>query len=293
MRLNPDGSRGKSRHIDRPVRNLKAIQRSIARGLLMGWEAPSGMYGAVPGRSALHNAARHVDSPVVVALDVSNCFPSITDRQVFEAFRDTVGCSDEIASLLTRLTTVGHHLPQGAPSSSYLANMVLLPAYIELEPIVAKMGVVMTFFVDDVTLSGARAREAIDVVERSIRRLGLSLNRDKIQIMPAGSRQRATGLVVNRKLTVGRDRMKGFREELMAWRRHGAPANAKARVQGRIQWVAAVSPRQATKLRDLAEVVLAGARIQAARPRYEIEVCTCRLGKGMGASSKQVGLCEA
>src|SRR6185436_20457188 len=74
------------------------------------------------------NAFQHLGKHLVVRIDIQDFFSSITDRQIYSVWADKLGNSPPVASLLTTLTTYRRHLPQGAPTSTYLANLVLLGA---------------------------------------------------------------------------------------------------------------------------------------------------------------------
>ena len=85
----------------------------------------------------------------------------MTNAMVFRVFRGTLGLGDALAHLLTRLTTLDGHLPQGAPTSGALANLILSPVDPVLENIAADLHLVVTRYVDNIDFSGIRAREAI------------------------------------------------------------------------------------------------------------------------------------
>lgn len=116
----------KPRQIDRPVGALKFIQSRIKQYLLASFPFPHTLHGCVPGRSPLTNAGAHGQPPLLVNLDLASFYPSVTCAMVHAVWRDVFHFGPAIATLLTRLTTYRGHLPQGAPTSGYLANIVLL-----------------------------------------------------------------------------------------------------------------------------------------------------------------------
>ena len=63
------------------------------------------------------------------------------------------GFSPDVASVITKLTTFKGHLPQGAPTSTTLANLVFLPTGLKLNEIAKQHNLRFTIFVDDVTFS--------------------------------------------------------------------------------------------------------------------------------------------
>ncbi len=58
-------------------------------------------------------------------------------------------------------------------------------------------GCVVTFYVDDTSISGARAREVIEPIVAVLARHGLRVGRDKTKVMPAHSAQTITGQTIN------------------------------------------------------------------------------------------------
>ena len=115
----------KPRPIDNPRQELSWVQKRIYRRLLKPICFPEHILGAVPKRSVRDNAERHLASNLLVTLDIRQCFPSITNRQVYQVWADLLGCSPPVAKLLTELTTFDRHLPQGAATSPFLANLFI------------------------------------------------------------------------------------------------------------------------------------------------------------------------
>ena len=75
------------------------------------------------GRSIATNARFHVGKAVLVKLDLKDFFTSTRARRVFRYFRQ-IGWNREAAGLLVRLCTHEGGLPQGAPTSPRLSNLV-------------------------------------------------------------------------------------------------------------------------------------------------------------------------
>src|SRR5579862_1194435 len=115
----------KTRIIDNPTNPLKGLQKSVQRNLLRQISLPSYLCGGVKGRSLLDNVFIHLDSKVLVTIDIKSYFPSITNIQVYDVWRHRLKCSHRISEILTKVTTFERHLPQGASTSTTLANLVL------------------------------------------------------------------------------------------------------------------------------------------------------------------------
>lgn len=199
-------SGNKERLIDNPTGPVRALQDRIQERLLAPLYLPDYIHGGVPGRSPISNAAAHLGQRVVVAADIKSFFPSITHHQIFDIWRRTLGCTPTIARYLTQLTSFERHLPQGAPTSTALANLVLHQAGTEVRQASAALGLVHTTFVDDLTFSGEKARDVLGVAVETLRKAGFRLPHRKIKIMGSRVQKRITGAVLGVKLTVPKDK---------------------------------------------------------------------------------------
>lgn len=196
--VNP--KKAKVRKLKVPDKKLKLVQRRILRRILEKYELPDAAHGGVRGKSPKTNAAQHCGKPLVVSMDIRNFYPSVSHRQVAKMFQREFGCGRDTTWLLTRLTTIDGQLPQGAPTSTAIANIVLAAVVDRRsENTASKCNVAVTRFVDDFAFSGSKAKSLVNSTARSVSRLGLRVWRPpkKLKIMPASQRQIVTGLTVN------------------------------------------------------------------------------------------------
>ncbi len=246
--------RRKERPIDNPLEPLKLVQTRIKRRLLDPVTLPSFMCGGVRKRSTQTNARKHVRQPEVVALDIRKFFGSVTNNQVAEMWRARFGASSEVVYLLTRLTTYHGHLPQGAPTSTALANLVILPGIERLYDWCRSQDMNLTIYVDDITVSGREARRSIPVAAHAVSRAGFKLARDKVKVMPSHARQEVTGHTVNRRLSNGRDLLKRARSMVFSAIGLSGTEDDRKRARGLVAHICATSPSQgrwlAEKLAD-------------------------------------------
>jgi RNA-directed DNA polymerase len=173
----------KLRPIDNPLKELSWVQKRIYRRLLKPICFPEHIFGAVPKRSVRDNAERHLDATLLVTLDIRQCFPSITNVQVYQVWRKLLGCSTPVARLLTRLTTFQRRLPQGAATSPLLANLFIWMIDQPLRKACADLDVAYSTWIDDLAFSGERARDLIQEATSVLGAHGLRLSRKKIRIM--------------------------------------------------------------------------------------------------------------
>lgn len=141
-----------TRVINPPKEELKEIQKRINNYLVENVGMPSYAFGGIKGKDNIRNARYHKGQKYVFQTDLKDFFPHITHKMVYEMYV-RVGFSHDVASLLTKLTTYEGHLPQGAPTSTTIANLVFMPIGMILQTIADREELRFTTFVDDVTMS--------------------------------------------------------------------------------------------------------------------------------------------
>jgi reverse transcriptase-like protein len=261
----PHKHNGKIRIVDRPVGLLKEVQGRIKVSFLQPIQFPESFYGGVKGGSPYKNASRHLNQKCLVKIDIRSFYPSVTSKAVYEMWCSEFRFGPDIARVLTQLTTYTGHLPQGASTSGYLANLALLPSADRIRIISEALQVTDTFFVDDIALSGDHARDAIGPVISAIREAGFSIRRDKMSIMAAHDAQVITGLCVNRRQgpTVPRAEIEKIRcgiHQLRMDLRIGEPTQKLERsLRGRIAYVRRTNRGAAGRLERLLNFRLHGA----------------------------------
>lgn len=267
----------KWRHIDNPNNALKGLQSRIYRAILADYEFPPNVVGGIPGRSLLDNVRLHVGQPIIVTFDIRGCFPSINHRRVFTAFRERLRFSADVASILTKLTTFQRRLPQGAPSSAIIANLVMVPLHVELERIARAFNLRWTIYIDDITISGARAREAIEPIIRAIQSNGFAVSHRKLHVMTSRSRQRITGVIVNKLVSAGRRyRIEDIRRSILNLHSAGHASEREIlSITGKVNNVRWLNEKQGVVLQRLADAVLPEPTALTDSPRHSVEWRPC------------------
>jgi RNA-directed DNA polymerase len=129
------------------------IKDRILTDLIEKNELSKYLYGGIKGKCNIENARVHQGKKYHFCTDLKNFFPSISNAAVYEMFMDH-GFSSYNSRLLTKLTTLNNHLPQGTPTSTHISNLVFLKVDRDLVARIEKLGLVYTRFVDDLTFSG-------------------------------------------------------------------------------------------------------------------------------------------
>ena len=149
-----------ARIINPPKPELKDLQKRINTYLVNNIPLPYYAFGGVKGKDNIRNARFHKGQKYVFQTDLKDFFPRITNRMVYAMFVEN-GFSHDVASMLTKLTTFQGHLPQGAPTSTTIANLVFIPIGKAIQSIADREGLRFSTFVDDVTISSQKDFKAI------------------------------------------------------------------------------------------------------------------------------------
>lgn len=184
----------KERQVEVPKVVLERIHRRLFH-LLERIEKPSYLHSGVRGRSYITNAKVHIGNVPLVKLDLKKFYPSVHGARVSRFFTDTMGCSPDVAGLLTRLCTFENHVPTGSCVSQLLAFYAAKPMFDDLHDLAVGADVRDSYYVDDLTWSGQGATpsflwEAKQVVHRH----GFVHHKDRA--FAAGDRKVVTGVML-------------------------------------------------------------------------------------------------
>ena len=161
----PKRSGGK-RRILAPDDATKRLQRTVLRRLLARLRAHPAATGFERGKSIVTNALAHQGQAVVVRMDLVDFFPSTRTKRVYRYFR-RIGWNRRASKTLVRLCTYQGGLPQGAPTSPRLSNLVNYRLDARLAGMAVWLGGVYTRYADDMTISLSEEDRETDWVIRS------------------------------------------------------------------------------------------------------------------------------
>jgi len=204
-----------SRRLLIPDEELKVVQRKILHRVLAKLSVHPAVTGFENGQSIVHNANRHVGQAVVLKMDIEDFFPSTTAEQITRYFQ-RVGWNREAAELLTKLTTHENGLPQGAPTSPRLSNLVNRRLDTRIAWAANRRRATYTRYADDITVSfptdnARRVRGMVQFVRHRLKQEGYRNNRKKEIILRSHQQQRVTGLVVNERVNLPRETRRRLR----------------------------------------------------------------------------------
>ena len=244
----------KPRIIDNPLDELKRIQSRINARLLRPLYIPRYLCGGIAGRSILDNVKMHLGARCLVTIDIRSFFPNVTNLHIYSVWQTVLGCSPEIASLLTRLTTFERHLPQGAPTSTMLANLVLHMVDGPIRAECANQDVNYSTWVDDLAFSGESARYVIQTAVTALRRGGFAVSHRKLRIMGPKDRKELNGLVVSNSVGIHPSMESQIRAGIHNLRCHKVPQECLPgylrSLRGRIAYVSRIVPGKGARFHD-------------------------------------------
>jgi RNA-directed DNA polymerase len=240
--------------IDNPSEERRAVQSLITERLLKQVELPDHMCGGVKGKSVLDNVGLHSDARVLIKMDIARFFPSITNVHVYRVWAGLLRCSPEISGLLTQLTTFERHLPQGGPSSTLLANLVLYSADGPIRAECARVGIRYSWWIDDhLAFSSHDPRPIVPLVVATLCKSGFRISRKKLEIIGPRERKILNGVVLGRRVSVPSERFSRVRSGTHKLREEKVPAAEVDRyVEGLRGSVAQISTVDRARARRLA-----------------------------------------
>lgn len=268
---------GSERVICAPKWQLQRVQQQILRQILYKVPVHSAAHGFVPGRSIVTNAEPHVGAEVIIKFDLEDFFPTIHHYRVVGLFASlgydysdgrfgADDSSNRTAPTLARLCMYtpqarrfGHgHLPQGAPSSPAITNLICRTLDARLTGLATKNGGQYTRYADDLTFSFPE--DSVQVgrfrwwVDQVCHQEGFSVNQAKFRVIRRSQRQSVTGIVVNDSLRVPRRERRRFRAILYNCQVHGVESQMRGRpgfrgwLRGFASYMHMVHPEEGTEL---------------------------------------------
>jgi len=184
---------------------LKRIHRRIQTQFFDRVVFPDYLTGSLKGRDSRRNAALHVGATIVLTEDIKDFFPSTDSKVVNSIWASFFRFAPEVADLLTTLTVKEGALPQGAITSSYLANLAFWDREWQLYEDLRDRNISYSRYVDDVTLSSQRSlcREELSHCIAGVYGLmaskGFKAKRAKQEIRRSNGPMLTTKLMVNRR----------------------------------------------------------------------------------------------
>ena len=244
---------GKKRILYEPLPSLKEIQLWILNEILYKLKVSRYAKAYVPKRSIKEHTIYHTDEPFVLTLDIKKFFNSIKFEYVESLFRN-IGYSEKMSNLFAKLCFRDNELPQGAPTSPYISNLILKEFDSMVSNYCMENKIKFTRYADDLAFSGnLNAQEIENLVENELSKIGLELNSDKRKLMEPNQPQLISGIIVNKKAQLPKKVRNSLRNEMYYIKKFGLENHLEQTKQkktnyvkhllGRINYLLQINPR--------------------------------------------------
>ncbi|HEY9851343.1 MAG TPA: reverse transcriptase domain-containing protein [Leptolyngbyaceae cyanobacterium] len=236
---------GGTRIVSAPASALKLIQKKLNQVLQSAYQPKPSVHGFIYSKNIATNAKAHIRKRYVLNLDIKDFFPSINFGRVRGMFIALpYGFSPDVATVLAQICCHNNQLPQGAPSSPIVSNMICAKLDSELQQLAKKLRCTYTRYADDITFSTTMPKFPkelayfISIEEQHklvlgnellsiIKGNGFQVNEKKIRLQSKDEHQEVTGVTVNQCTNVNRNYIRQIRAMLHAWEKFGIESAEK------------------------------------------------------------------
>lgn len=213
---------GGIRYISEPLPTLKIIQRWVLDNILNYIEISKFAKGFRANYSIKNAAKFHLNQNYILSLDIKDFFPTISSNRIYSLFLRLGYCS-QIAMMLTKISTLDDSLPQGAPTSPLLSNIVSIKLDKRIGGFALKTGLRYTRYADDIAISGndIHVGSVIKFIRKILLEEGFELNEEKTRLMLPHQRQEVVGITVNKKINASKKLRRSVRKDIYYIKKYG------------------------------------------------------------------------
>ena len=228
---------GGVREISTPVTPLKIIQRKLNQVLQAVYPSRAHIHGFVKGKDILSNALIHSNKQSILKIDLQDFFPTINFGRTRGMFMSHPYKRNEaVATILAQICCFKNKLPQGAPTSPIVSNMVCAKMDADLLRLAKRVRCTYTRYGDDLTFSTTKRHfpqfmvafdpisnqlQLGEALKETIHRHSFEINKRKTRLLHSHQRQIVTGLITNRLPNITRKYSNQIRAMLHAWEKYG------------------------------------------------------------------------
>ena len=225
---------GGFRDICAPISTLKILQRKLNHVLQLIYKPRPCVHGFTRDRSIVTNAQTHIRKNYVLNLDIKDFFPSIHFGRVRGMFlAKPYEVPEKPATVLAQICCFDS-IPQGAPTSPVISNMICSKLDGELQRLAQRFHCTYTRYADDITFSSTTPKfpkplaiettsgiELGEVLKKCIESNGFHIHEGKVRLQKPDRRQEVTGITVNDMPNVNRRFIRQLRAVIHAWEKYG------------------------------------------------------------------------
>ena len=240
---------GGTRKILAPKDDLKLIQQRLANLLSKCYNFLDVQHGFIKNRSCVTNASQHIGKRFVLNIDLENFFDTIHFGRVRGMFmHNPFNFNNQLATFLAKIVCEDGKLPQGAPTSPIISNIICYKLDKELEHLANKNRCIYTRYADDITFSTNSDKFPQSIAYRQFNEIVLSdklmaiisggyengfrVNANKTKLSKNMMNQEVTGITVNKKLNLNKKYIKEIRAMLYSLKTKGFTETAEMNFKG-------------------------------------------------------------
>ncbi|MCM1291722.1 MAG: reverse transcriptase family protein [Bacteroides sp.] len=220
---------GGYRTITAPYPSLKYIQTWIYDKILKSRKTHFCAHGFVRHRSILSNAGVHRGCKMLLKMDVSDFFGSISQNYVVNLFKKEFGYNLKVSWVLSSLCCLNGTLPQGAPTSPILSNLISMSFDRRLYRLAKRYNLKYSRYADDIAFSGDSIPSTfIRYVEGIANNCGFKIKTEKTRLYSAGGSKIIAGVsLATGEPRLPRDYRRKLRQELHYVEKYGLKGHMK------------------------------------------------------------------
>lgn len=234
---------GTFRFIQIPSPRTKRFQRNLLPLLEEMYRPHVRSTAYRKGYDILKNASFHKGKRLILNIDLEDFFGQITVRRLYGMLRSApYDLSNSVATTILNICTYQGALPQGAPTSPILANMLCSNLDTPLAALCKRFGCSYSRYSDDITISTNRRKfprgimlhsdepvvDAYDQLGEELlavfSSVGFEINKSKVRLLMKHDRQEVTGIVLNQFPNPRRNLLRQTRQMLAILEKYGEDA---------------------------------------------------------------------
>ncbi|CDH22046.1 RNA-directed DNA polymerase from retron ec67 [Xenorhabdus bovienii str. kraussei Quebec] len=223
---------GDKRTILSPQGGVKILQERAKKYLDAFYRPKASAHGFILNKSIFTNAEKHVKKKYVLNVDIKDFFESITFPRIYGVLKKhPFNMGNSAAAVFAQLCVHEGRLPQGAPTSPVVSNIIASSLDKTLVRLARKYKMSYTRYADDITFSfnqyppvgiarkidGTNDFELGDSLRNAIESNGFKINNSKFRLQSRAEKQVVTGLTVNEKVNINRDYIRTTRAMIDGW----------------------------------------------------------------------------
>jgi len=230
---------GGVRTISAPATTLKILQRKLNSVLQLVYVRKPSVQGFVFGKSVVTNAGKHTEKRHVLNIDLQDFFPSINFGRARGMFKSKpYSLPEDVATVLAQLCCFQNQLPQGAPTSPIVSNMVCSRLDTRFQRLAQTYRCTYTRYADDITISTTQKRFPDELaylddsilppklilgkeILQAVSQNGFGINSKKARLQLPHNRHAVTGLTTNQFPNLQRSYFNHLRAMLHDWKKSG------------------------------------------------------------------------